>query len=71
MLNSRGHAPGQNECEGAINKINNAIKELDRAALAAVSQSLPQRNDNTLQVSDELEKCSSPSILEPLKRMAL
>ena len=48
--NHRGHAPGQNECERAINKINNAIKELDRAALAAVSQSLPSRNDNTLQV---------------------
>ena len=50
FLNNRGHAPGQNECERAINKINNAIKELDRAALAAVSQSLPPRNDNTLQV---------------------
>ncbi len=46
----RGHAPGQRECEGAIDRVTSAIRELDKAALAAVSQSLPPRTDNTLQV---------------------
>ncbi len=46
----RGHAPGQRECETAIDRVTGAIRELDKAALAAVSQSLPQRTDNTLQV---------------------
>ncbi|XP_021951847.1 talin-1 isoform X2 [Folsomia candida] len=45
----REKAPGQKECEIAIQKLNNALREVNQASLAAVSQNLPQRKDNTLQ----------------------
>jgi talin len=45
----REKAPGQKECELAIHKLNEALREVNQASLAAVSQNLPQRKDNTLQ----------------------
>lgn len=49
LLFCREKAPGQKECEIAIQKLNNALREVNQASLAAVSQNLPQRKDNTLQ----------------------
>ncbi|XP_013386332.1 talin-1 isoform X1 [Lingula anatina] len=42
-------APGQKECDDAIEKVTSTIKDLDQAALAAISNSLPARNDNNQQ----------------------
>ena len=48
---SRDSAPGQKECEDAIEKVNRSIRDLDQASLAAISSSLPQRHERSLRVS--------------------
>ncbi|XP_064644928.1 talin-1-like isoform X16 [Lineus longissimus] len=57
-------APGQKECEEAIEKINSTIKELDQSSLAAISQNLTPRNDNTLQGFQEQMIGSAREIME-------
>lgn len=44
----RDKAPGQKECDDAIDAINQAIRDLNNASLSAMSQSLPVRDDNTM-----------------------
>lgn len=41
----RDKAPGQRECDEAIEVLNNCIREVDQASLAAVSQQLTPRDD--------------------------
>jgi talin len=45
----REKAPGQKECEAAIQKLNSSLRDINQASHAAVSQNLPQRKDNNLQ----------------------
>lgn len=41
----RDKAPGQRECDEAIDVLNNCIREVDQASLAAISQQLSPRDD--------------------------
>lgn len=41
----RDKAPGQRECDEAIEVLNNCIREVDQASLAAISQQLTPRDD--------------------------
>uniref|UniRef100_A0A914UKX2 Talin 1 n=1 Tax=Plectus sambesii TaxID=2011161 RepID=A0A914UKX2_9BILA len=43
----RDKAPGQNECDSAIERMNTLINAVDQASLAAYNQSLPARNDKS------------------------
>lgn len=46
LLNAcRDKAPGQRECDEAIEVLNNCIREVDQASLAAISQQLTPRDD--------------------------
>lgn len=47
----RDNAPGQRECDEALEQINYTINQLDQASLAAISQALEPRPENSLQVS--------------------
>ncbi|XP_060764635.1 talin-1 [Neoarius graeffei] len=45
ITNMRDKAPGQRECDEAIDVLNNCIREVDQASLAAISQQLSPRDD--------------------------
>ncbi|XP_043934374.1 talin-1 [Protopterus annectens] len=45
ITNMREKAPGQRECDDAIEAMNKCIRDLDNASLAAVSQNLAPRDD--------------------------
>ncbi|XP_030623059.1 talin-1 [Chanos chanos] len=45
ITNMRDKAPGQRECDEAIDVVNNCIRDLDQASLAAISQQLTPRED--------------------------
>ncbi|XP_069759034.1 talin-2 [Narcine bancroftii] len=49
----RDKAPGQRECDCAIDNINKCIREIEQASLAAVSQNLPTRDDISLEALQE------------------
>ncbi|XP_046826022.1 talin-1 isoform X2 [Vespa velutina] len=69
----RDKAPGQKECEAAIEKLSARIRELDTASLSAVSQALLPRRDNTVQgFTDQMESSASElrEKLEPLRNAA-
>ncbi|XP_022084654.1 talin-1-like isoform X6 [Acanthaster planci] len=44
----RDRAPGQVECDNAIEQVNQSMRDLDQASLAAMSQSLPPHEGATL-----------------------
>ncbi|GBP64325.1 Talin-2 [Eumeta japonica] len=72
--NIREKAPGQRECAAALDTINKQLRELDRAAIAAVGQQLQPRTTNTLQGFTEQMENSSTELaerLEPLRVAAL
>ncbi|KAJ8248766.1 hypothetical protein GJAV_G00227510 [Gymnothorax javanicus] len=51
----RDKAPGQRECDYSIDSINKCIRDIEQASLAAVSQSLPTRDDISLEaLQDQL-----------------
>ncbi|KFV10056.1 Talin-1 [Pterocles gutturalis] len=45
ITNMRDKAPGQRECDEAINVLNRCMREVDQASLAAISQQLAPRED--------------------------
>uniref|UniRef100_A0A8C1VU83 Talin 1 n=1 Tax=Cyprinus carpio TaxID=7962 RepID=A0A8C1VU83_CYPCA len=45
ITNMRERAPGQRECDDAIEALNNCMREVDKASLAAISQQLTPRDD--------------------------
>ncbi|KAM9817111.1 talin-2 [Neosynchiropus ocellatus] len=49
----RDKAPGQRECDSSIDNINKCIRDIEQASLAAVSQSLPSRDDISLEALQE------------------
>ncbi|XP_018619259.1 talin-2 isoform X1 [Scleropages formosus] len=51
----RDKAPGQRECDFSIDNINKCIRDIEQASLAAVNQSLPSRDDISLEaLQDQL-----------------
>ncbi|XP_012276723.1 talin-1 isoform X2 [Orussus abietinus] len=69
----RDKAPGQKECDEAIEKLSARIRELDSASLAAVSQALLPRRENTIQgFTDQMESSANElrEKLEPLRTAA-
>ncbi|XP_067209447.1 talin-1 isoform X1 [Linepithema humile] len=66
----RDKAPGQKECDAAIEKLSARIRELDAISLSAVSQTLVPRRENTVQgFTDQMESSASElrEKLEPLR----
>ncbi|XP_076242383.1 talin_middle and talin-RS domain-containing protein rhea isoform X2 [Calliopsis andreniformis] len=66
----RDKAPGQKECDAAIEKLSARIRELDAASLSAVSQALVPRRENTMQgFTDQMESSASElrEKLEPVR----
>lgn len=59
-------APGQKESDYAVEQVDRCMHELDRASLAAVSQSLPPRTDNSLEGFQDNLLNSAKQILELL-----
>uniref|UniRef100_A0A673J217 Talin-2-like n=1 Tax=Sinocyclocheilus rhinocerous TaxID=307959 RepID=A0A673J217_9TELE len=49
----RDKAPGQRECDQSINSINKSIRDIEQVSLAAVGQSLPRRDDISLEALQE------------------
>uniref|UniRef100_A0A8B9LGR1 Talin 2b n=1 Tax=Astyanax mexicanus TaxID=7994 RepID=A0A8B9LGR1_ASTMX len=49
----RDKAPGQRECDHSIDSINKCIRDIEQASLAAVGQSLPCRDDISLEAVQE------------------
>ncbi|XP_053998840.1 talin-1 isoform X4 [Hylaeus anthracinus] len=69
----RDKAPGQKECDAAIDKLSARIRELDAASLSAVSQALVPRRENTVQgFTDQMESSASElrEKLEPVRTAA-
>ncbi|KAG7522077.1 talin-2 isoform X1 [Solea senegalensis] len=49
----RDKAPGQRECDYSIDNINKCIRDIEQASLAAVGQSLPCRDDISMEALQE------------------
>ncbi|KAL7866940.1 hypothetical protein AOLI_G00147540 [Acnodon oligacanthus] len=49
----RDKAPGQRECDSAIDSINKCIRDIEHASLAAISQNLPTRDDISFKALQE------------------
>nr|XP_037279500.1 talin-2-like isoform X2 [Rhipicephalus microplus] len=70
----KDEAPGQKECDEAIDKLNAAIRELDRASLNILSQESAHQADSSLLKTYQEQMESSASeildIIEPLRYAA-
>ena len=64
LSNVKDRAPGQRECDVAIDRINGALRTLDQASLNAVSQNLTPMDDNSMQGYQEQMQGSAHQILE-------
>uniref|UniRef100_A0A3P8WQW6 Talin 1 n=1 Tax=Cynoglossus semilaevis TaxID=244447 RepID=A0A3P8WQW6_CYNSE len=53
ITNMRENAPGQRECDDAIEVLNGCIREVDQASLAAISQQLTPRDDISMETLHE------------------
>ncbi|XP_076020392.1 talin-1 isoform X2 [Genypterus blacodes] len=53
ITNMREKAPGQRECDEAIEVLNGCIREVDQASLAAISQQLTPRDDISMEALHE------------------
>uniref|UniRef100_H2ZQQ0 FERM domain-containing protein n=1 Tax=Ciona savignyi TaxID=51511 RepID=H2ZQQ0_CIOSA len=68
IANIRDNAPGQKECDEAIDRINESIQQFNDASLSAMDQSLPARDDNSLNgfqamvvdTVNQINKCVDP-----------
>ncbi|XP_039551194.1 talin-2 isoform X2 [Pimephales promelas] len=49
----RDKAPGQRECDQSIDSINKSIRDIEQVSLVAVGQSLPRRDDISLEALQE------------------
>ncbi|GAB6032133.1 hypothetical protein CHUAL_010792 [Chamberlinius hualienensis] len=67
----RDKAPGQKECEDAIDRLSACIRDLDQAALAAISQNLPVRKDNSLKGFNEQMENTAMEIREKIPDVQL
>ena len=62
----RDKAPGQRECDDAIEVLNNCIREVDQASLAAISQQLTPREDISHEVPSPCRPTAMDSIDAPI-----
>lgn len=53
-LSYRDKAPGQRECDEAIEVLNRCMREVDQASLAAISQQLAPREGISQEVSGNM-----------------
>jgi len=73
VLFFRDKAPGQKECDTAIEKLNKLTNDLDQTVLMGCSQNLPQKKSNSLQGYTDNVQTSANEIserLNPLKQAA-
>ncbi|KAG7323984.1 hypothetical protein KOW79_012000 [Hemibagrus wyckioides] len=69
----RDKAPGQRECDHSIDSINKCIRDIEQASLAAVGQSLPCRDDISLEAVQEQVTSAVQEIghlIEPISTVA-
>ncbi|XP_071498741.1 talin-1-like [Diadema antillarum] len=66
----RDRAPGQKECDEAIHKVNQAVRSLDQASLAAVGQMLPPQDENNLKGFTETLGNSAAQIRDKIDEVA-
>lgn len=67
----RDKAPGQKECEDASERLSACIRDLDQAALVAISQNLPIRKDNSLKGFNEQMENTAMEIREKIPDVQL
>ncbi|XP_060579795.1 talin-1-like isoform X4 [Ruditapes philippinarum] len=65
----RDSAPGQKECDEAIENVNKSIRDLDQASLAAISGNLPSRTERSLRSYQEQMISCSREILETIENV--
>jgi len=73
VFGDRQSAPGQAECESAVQNIDSWIHHLDQASLAAVGESLSPQHDGSLAGFQEQVIASARQLLqqvEPIRHAA-
>ncbi|XP_031433991.1 talin-1 isoform X2 [Clupea harengus] len=71
ITNMRDKAPGQRECDEAIEVLNNCIREVDQASLAAISQQLTPREDMSHEALHEQMAASVQEISNLIEPVAI
>ncbi|XP_042587905.1 talin-1 [Cyprinus carpio] len=71
ITNMREKAPGQRECDDAIEALNNCIREVDKASLAAISQQLTPRDDISHEALHEQMAASVQEISNLIEPVAI
>uniref|UniRef100_A0A8C7LDL5 Talin 1 n=1 Tax=Oncorhynchus kisutch TaxID=8019 RepID=A0A8C7LDL5_ONCKI len=71
ITNMRDKAPGQRECDEAIEVLNNCIREVDQASLAAISQQLTPREDISQEALHEQLAASVQEISNLIEPVAI
>uniref|UniRef100_A0A8C4V308 Talin 1 n=1 Tax=Falco tinnunculus TaxID=100819 RepID=A0A8C4V308_FALTI len=66
ITNMRDKAPGQRECDEAIEVLNRCMREVDQASLAAISQQLAPREDISQEVGQGCAVSQMAQYFEPL-----
>nr|XP_061836684.1 talin-1-like isoform X1 [Nerophis lumbriciformis] len=71
ITNMREKAPGQRECDDAIEVLNGCIREVDQASLAAISQQLTPREDISMEALHEQMAASVHEISHLIEPVAV
>ncbi|XP_077478132.1 talin-1 isoform X1 [Stigmatopora argus] len=71
ITNMREKAPGQRECDDAIEVLNGCIREVDHASLAAISQQLTPREDISMEALHEQMAASVHEISNLIEPVAV
>uniref|UniRef100_A0A6Q2YDM6 Talin 1 n=1 Tax=Esox lucius TaxID=8010 RepID=A0A6Q2YDM6_ESOLU len=71
ITSMRDKAPGQRECDEAIEVLNNCIREVDQASLAAISQQLTPRDDVSNEALHEQMAASVQEISNLIEPVAM
>ncbi|XP_071545978.1 talin-2 isoform X1 [Panulirus ornatus] len=65
----RDKAPGQKECDEAIDKLNMNIRDLDQASLCVLDQNLQQHSENSLQGYNEQVENAGQALLNNIDKV--
>nr|XP_015193068.1 PREDICTED: talin-1 isoform X1 [Lepisosteus oculatus]XP_015193073.1 PREDICTED: talin-1 isoform X1 [Lepisosteus oculatus] len=71
ITNMRDKAPGQRECDEAIEVLNKCMRDVDQASLAAISQQLTPRDDISLEALHEQMAASVQEISNLIEPVAV
>nr|XP_046231076.1 talin-1 [Scatophagus argus]XP_046231077.1 talin-1 [Scatophagus argus]XP_046231078.1 talin-1 [Scatophagus argus] len=71
ITNMREKAPGQRECDVAVEVLNSCIREVDQASLAAISQQLTPREDISMETLHEQMAASVHEISNLIEPVAV